>query len=269
MCLIDGGAFLHQISVIGDTEEILSVLNVPEDIKFEINNRKVTFMSESTKAIENIKEKLTGIILKIIQEKYNRKLILSLLKNRDSSFCDEDESILNADLSAGKAIIEKKLKDFLAGAESISIDGFVKFRLREYKDYLKKRIDIYEEKIASVRETDDLLELLKMYVGMQTSAEELMQIFVLPYGGYMLKNKSDEDITEHCMRTFIKNKTFTEMSFDDILLSCLILTAPKKIIIHGKKYVKDEEFITVIEKVFEGRVCLCKGCHKCVGKTEI
>ena len=175
--------------------------------------------------------------------------------------------LLKADLSSGDAIIEKNLKEFLDRAESISIDGFVKFRLREYKDYLKKRIDIYEERIASVREIDDLLQLLRMYVAMQPCTEEMMQIFVLPYGGYLIKNRLGEDITEKCMRTFIKNKSFTEMSFDDILLSCLILTAPEKIIIHGKKYVKDEEFITVIEKIFEGRVCLCNGCHNCIGTT--
>ncbi len=251
---------MHQISVIGDTEDILADLKLPDDIKMKVTENKIVFISEDYEAIKKTKETLTNIISEIIIKKYNDKFIDYVLKN-EGFLPDEAVFLMDERKKEGKRIIEDELLKFLSCNDVISIEGFKKFRLRKYKSFFKKCIEEYEDSFLFARETEDLLYLLKIYVESRPKLESMVQIFPQKHGGYILKNDNNIDITEKCIKEFVNFKRFSEMNFDDILLSCLIVISPAKIVIHNPENVKSQELIVVLQKIFRDRVFLSKDCN--------
>src|SRR5699024_476594 len=53
------------------------------------------------------------------------------------------------------------------------------------------------------------------------------------------------------------------ISNDDLLISTLIVIAPKKIIIHGKEKDKEKEIVEIIDDVFTNKVHYCLDCEIC------
>lgn len=251
---------MHQVSVIGDTEDILANLNLPCDIKLETGENKVVFISENIKAIKSTKETLSKVISEIIYKKYNDKFIDYVIK-REGFLSDDAIFLMNAREGEGKKIIKNELLKYFSCNNVISIEGFRKFRLRRYEAFFKKCISEYDDAYEAVKETEDLLCLLRIYIESRPKLESEVQIFPQKHGGYILKNNKDIDITEKCIKEFINFERFSEMSFDDILLSCLIVISPGKIIIHSPENIRSQELIVVLQKIFRNKVFLSKECN--------
>jgi len=54
------------------------------------------------------------------------------------------------------------------------------------------------------------------------------------------------------------------LNYEDIVISSLILLAPKKLTLHGLKNSMSDELIAILEKIFgENEVIKCAGCQAC------
>ena len=256
---------MHQISVFGNTKDILKEI----DPKYEntiSGDEMITFYCKSEE-IEDLKKSLCHAISSIIQKKYGPELYRQFYNSGEYAFSEEEKKIICSDFNSvlknGEEFVFKDVGTFLENSNSISVEGFVNFRLSEYKKYMKKQLDKYEEKLEAVREYNDLIELLKAYIETLPSAVKVINLQVWPSGGYAIFNENFRDITEECIKSITENKKITQLSFDDLLLSCLTAAAPEKIIIHNEKFSKTPELILVIKRIFEGKVENCRGCSFC------
>lgn len=258
---------MHQLSVTSDTDSILNCLKHSGKIKTAKNKRGVTFSSESKKEIELFKQNLVDAITSVIKTKYRPEIISGIL-NCDYPFLtkkDRQEIFLYFNSSSDRCsdMIFSEVSDFMSRSDTISVEGFVTFRLPEYKEEIRRGIDRAVRVLLAEQEYNDFIELLTYFVSCQPPKETQLHIAVTENGGFSIYNSSFCEITGECARLIADSFPGDEISFDDILLSALISIAPIKIIFHNAAFIKTPNLLKTIEKIFNGRVEYCCGCVLC------
>ena len=144
-----------------------------------------------------------------------------------------------------KALIEEKALDYLKENSFIIINGFVNFRLEEYKNELRNLCHDAAEELYAMREYDEFMNMLRFFVSVQAPKEQVVHL-IKTKGIMRIHNKRHRDITDiYCEESIFSEEGFTE---EDIILSTLITIAPRKIIIHDK--CENERIYDTIANVF-------------------
>lgn len=160
-----------------------------------------------------------------------------------------------------RAMIQKDIVNYLIENNSILIDGYMRFRLRQYL-YL---VDISIEKAIFEMETEneykEFLGMLQYFVNIQESKLELVNV-IIKDKDYFLLDMDDNILEDGFLDGVDEALYYDEVSKADLLVSSLIVIAPKKLVIHIKEN-KEEEVISIITEVFGDRVSICHGCEKC------
>ncbi|MBE7032665.1 MAG: hypothetical protein E7406_00370 [Ruminococcaceae bacterium] len=144
-----------------------------------------------------------------------------------------------------KSLIEEQTRNYLKENNFIIIDGFVNFRLEEYKNELKNLCLDAAEELYALREYDEFMNMLRFFVSVQAPKEPLVHL-IKTEGMIRIHNKRLKDIT----KVYCENSLFDEEGFsqEDIILSALITIAPRKIIIHDSQ--DKERIYNTISNVF-------------------
>ena len=144
-----------------------------------------------------------------------------------------------------QALIHEQALDYLKENKFIIINGFVNFRLEDYKNELKNLCHDAAEELYAIREYDDFLNMLSFFISVQSPKENLVHI-TKKGGSFVILNKRHKDITNHyCEEAIFADENF---SSEDIMLSALVTIAPRKILIHDKK--ENERIYDTITAVF-------------------
>ncbi len=144
-----------------------------------------------------------------------------------------------------KALIREQAEEFLKENNYIIINGFVNFRLEDYKNELKNLCHDAADELYAMREYDEFLNMLSFFISVQSPKETLVHI-IKTNGVLRILNKRHKDITEHyCEEALFSGEDF---GAEDIVLSALITIAPRKIVIHDKK--ENERIYDTIASVF-------------------
>lgn len=158
----------------------------------------------------------------------------------------------------------QKIMECIEEGCSINVRGFLDFRFKELREDIFKSIEKIVEKYMIEKEYNEFISLLKYFVEVQESKLDKVDIFVgSKEGEYILKDQFGNDMMQGLVNELCENKNIFEISKDDLVISGLITTCPKKIVIHGAKKSKNKELLNTIEKVFEDRVEFCNGCSEC------
>lgn len=143
--------------------------------------------------------------------------------------CPDSEDILSAvHYNRRRALIEEAVKKYLSENDSIIVDGFIKFRLGDYKDELRRIYHAAVDEFAAEREYEEFLEMLRFFVSVQSPREDIVHI-VKKDGELRILNKRKKDITDIYASEFAPEEDLTS---EDIALSALIAIAPQMIVIH-------------------------------------
>ncbi|MCL2838364.1 MAG: putative sporulation protein YtxC [Oscillospiraceae bacterium] len=151
-----------------------------------------------------------------------------------------------------------------------TLEGFVRFRLREYYSLLETVVDDAAQEYLIEREYEEFIGLLKYFLSISESKIPLLHIETTDRG-YRFFDNNRKDITYECLVDFLTPidsaflpETHTlqgfqldatveeEVNHDDMLISTLISLSPEKIL----WYRADEksEIATTVKKIFENRV---------------
>ncbi|SHE32364.1 putative sporulation protein YtxC [Desulforamulus putei DSM 12395] len=162
-----------------------------------------------------------------------------------------------------KNFIIKKLVEFLEQSDSIVIDGFINFRLKEYLNEIKEALDQAVDDYLMEREYREFIQLLKYFVEIQEPKVELVNVLINARGSYKLLDEQHNPISSEFLEGFILDVMDHEINYEDLLISALITIAPNKIVFHGGSQSKNGTTVSTIRHVFEGRVTECSGCKLC------
>lgn len=224
----------------------------------------------------NVSNALADYIIRCYEEKLIRRIVNSnycyfnqserkdILKEALSIIKNEDKSFLNTLLQIRRRnIIVKSLMEYFENSNTIILDGFINFRL---KDYLKDLEEIVEKAVDNFlmeKEYREFIRLLKYFVDIQEPKYENIHIIANNHGAYTLLDDRREEITNECIKEYLNEVSEGEINYDDLLVSSLITLAPKKITIHNISCFKNKELLETVRNIFYNNVSICKGCSIC------
>ncbi|MFU0783201.1 putative sporulation protein YtxC [Thermoanaerobacterium thermosaccharolyticum] len=254
------------------------------DVNVNLDNRgNITFFNidvedkASYKNISKIRQHISDIISDIIVNQIDKKLIKKIIDKYYYYFNSDEKqkianianSILDNDVNRETFKLVKKekifieIEDFLKDNETIDIEGFVNFRLRDFIGELSEVVDRAVDEYLMQKEYDEFIGLLKYFVELQDSKIDVLNILVDKGGKFRFFDKDNNPITGKFLSDITIEFSGGELSDDDMLISTLIAMAPAKIYIHFANNIKNKEVLDTVKKIFSDRVFICNGCSLC------
>jgi len=182
---------------------------------------------------------------------------LNVIRNEDKSFINSLFQIRR------RNVIVRRLMDYFDNSNSIILDGFVNFRLKDYMKDLEDIVDKAVDDFLMEREYREFIRLLRYFVEIQEPKIDTVHVIVGYDNKYMLLDGSRKEITNECIQEYVNEIIEGEINYDDLLVSSLITFAPRKVIIHSMGQFRNKELMETIKNVFYGRVIICQGCDIC------
>ncbi len=168
-----------------------------------------------------------------------------------------------------KSRIIQKVLDFLSNNNCIIIEGFIRFRLKEYVSELREAADKAVDDFLMEREYREFIQLLKYFVDIQEPKANAVHVLIKAGGSFKLFDDKMQPIKSDYLEGFIVDLVDSEINYEDLLVSALITIAPKNIILHYKNGYNRPAMMETIKNVFTGRVSECEGCELCVSTVKI
>jgi len=161
-----------------------------------------------------------------------------------------------------KTFLLHKIMDYLRNNSTIILDGFIKFRLKDYLEQLEEAVDKAIDEYLMDKEYKEFIKLLRYFVDLQEPKRDLVNLVVkdgdlLLYDDHMNIIEKDYGLDQIAIENL-------DINNDDILVSVLINMAPKKIVIHGSDQREKKEVISALYNIFEDRVMFCNSCDICL-----
>ena len=220
------------------------------------------------------KEKTAKEVAEIICEEYERVLIerqvredYSLLDEyekreiiKEANLVSEDsEGLFFPDKNARKAEVEREVKEFLLENDTVIPRGFVDFRYRDLYFYVKKIVEEGAKRYFDKQEYEEFIYLLSMFVNSREKKEKTIHIIWDEEKVY-LYNKRGRDVTDKYQKDFIGAAKKKNLNQEDLAISAVIAASPETLVLHTPPKTPLSE---ALEKIYEGRVKVCKGCPIC------
>ena len=190
--------------------------------------------------------------------------ILKTLKCEDS-FKDEDSIYC---LNRINSVIEK-IRECILEKQELNINGFITFRMRKLRDDIEKIIDKIVERYMIEKEYKEFIRLLKYFVEIQECKIDTINIIIQEGNHYIVKDEEGKNLYRDFLEELTGSEDNIDVNMEDILISGLITSAPRSIVIHKKENSLNKEFLDTIENVFGNRVIYCEGCSDCLEKKII
>lgn len=158
-------------------------------------------------------------------------------------------------------LIFNSIYKYLSDHKSIIINGFINFRLKDYKEFLDENIDFCVNKFLIEREYYEFINLLHLYVNSKECEFDTVHLVYVNNESILIDD--DKNIISLDDNVFTA-KYLSDISFssNDYCLNTLLNILPKKIFIHLVNYYEDE-FINTLKLIFENRISICTDCDIC------
>lgn len=213
-------------------------------------------------------DELTKCILFFYEKKITKKIISynyfyfndidskQILDNCIDLF-NFDEGIYNEKYNA----IYNALYSYLLEHHSIVLNGFVNFRLKDYKEILDYNVDICVSNFLIEKEYFEFINLLHLYVNSKESSTNVLHLIYVNKESILVDNNKNIVSTEDHI---FDAKYLSDISFssNDYCLNTLLNLLPEKLNIHLIDNYEDE-FINTLKLIFENRVHVCNDCDIC------
>lgn len=223
-------------------------------------------------------EMLSSILTSIVLEFYEKNLFKNIINSNYFYFTLSEKSDIlkhceksaleSFDINLRKHKIYDQWLDYVLNNKTVILDGFVTFRLKEYKEILDNIVDYSINNFLVQREYLEFIELLKLYISSKAPNIELLHLVYLENNAILLdSNKNVIPIENNIANT----KFLSDISFsrNDYCLNTILTLLPSEICIHLID--EEDEFINTLKLVFEKKVTICHSCDICktMQKTSI
>lgn len=164
-----------------------------------------------------------------------------------------------------KAKILNKLLDYLTANEVLVVEGFVTFRLKEYLDELEDVVDRAVDEFLLDREYQEFIKLLRYFVEMQESKVTRVKVYLERDGTFAIRDELGKKVGTAVVDELTATMMEGGLEFEDLLVSSLIMLAPREIWMHSKDHERWSSGLETLRNVFGERIKVCSGCPWCSG----
>jgi putative sporulation protein YtxC len=167
-----------------------------------------------------------------------------------------------------KRQIMERLLDYLEQAEELNLEGFVRFRLKDYMEELEDAVDRAMDDFLLEREYEEFVRLLRYFVDVQEPKMGLAHVVVLPDGRFRIFNEVGDEVESQVLRQFVVEMLDADIAYEDLMVSALITLAPRAILLHDRSGQQASESVETVSAVFQGRIDFCDGCGFCRARAR-
>lgn len=227
-------------------EDIEVVINIDEDDKVNI---------------EEASEEITSLIVSIMENTLLRDYVLKHYNNISN---EDKEKIYVYALNLFKDkegvirdTVHNKVQNYIISNDFINIDGFLKFRIKEFGKYISTISDRALEEYTMKKDQDEFVNVLRYFINMQEERIDYVKIHIVDESCIILLDKEGKRI-EGIEDEEILNMVIQEnLNYEDFLISTLLTLCPKKIeIMDSLNNNSSKEIIETIESIFDDRVTI-------------
>lgn len=161
-----------------------------------------------------------------------------------------------------KSHVLQRVLEYLETNNSIIIEGFVNFRLKDYVAELRDAVDKAVDEYLMEKEYREFIKLLKYFVEVQEPKHEMVHI-ITAGNCFDIYDSQMNLLNKELLDDFVFEVSENDINYDDLLVSVLITIAPSKIVIHLENNKLFKEAVDTIKNIFDGKVIICDGCETC------
>ncbi len=243
---------------------LFKIKSLADDIDRKTQLKNEIIIALSNLIIDNLENKL---INKIIYDDYEQQLSFKekeLVKEDSKKYIAANTNNTSNLLQKNK--LKEILQEHLQEYKVLNIEGFIRFRL---KDYLKKLKLIIEKSVDSYnidQEYNEFIKLLRYFVDLQEPKIKKVNIIRISENSYKLLDSQKNDIKSEYLQDCVKDmlEQDEEFEFEDLIVSALVNISPNRIILHFR----DENVEETLEEIFEDKLSFCQGCDLCTQKLK-
>ncbi|MFW6282137.1 MAG: sporulation protein YtxC [bacterium] len=268
----------------------ISTLDYPEEIKNKLKEKfkaGIIFAEEESKDYtlfkidfeQNIKfntiEFLSNIMADIVVEHLEKKFIHRIIKHKYQQFSKDEQNLiekmtvdhldesLTPDKKLGRILrreeIIRQILKYFNKNKSINLEGFVRFRLKDYIDEMKIAVERSVDDLIIEKEYNEFIDLLKYFVELQEPRVLMVNVIQKDNGSFKILDSKGQVINNEYLEGYLSEIFEEEVEYEDLLISALINVAPERIVLHFNN--QDTE--NTVKKIFTERVEVCTGCKYC------
>lgn len=178
----------------------------------------------------------------------------------------QEPAINNRNIRKHKVLT--RLLEYLESNNEIILEGFLRFRLKEYMTALESAVDHAVDDYVMEKEYGEFIRLLRYFVETQEPGIDEAHVIVAPNGKFWITDAKGKPLRNDAVDDLVVEMTEGDIEYEDIVMSTLITIAPRKVIIHKHENVEcTGTYLETINKVFGDRVKTCTGCARCTPGT--
>ncbi len=274
------------ISTLDCTKEVKDKLgqNLKENIIIAENKSRdyTLFEIDFDQSVEfSDLEYLADIIADIVIDKLEKKFINRIIRYKYQHFNNDERTQiqklavehLNDGLRSNNKIlgkivrkkeIIKEIINYLYQNQDLNIEGFARFRLKNYLDELKLAVERAVDDYIVQKEYNEFIDLLRYFVDLQEPRISLIHVLQDDDKSFQIMDKYQNIISNEYLEGYLADMFDEEVESEDLLVSALINVAPAKIVLHFD----DQEVEETVKNIFGDRVEICKGCDICKDRIK-
>lgn len=158
-----------------------------------------------------------------------------------------------------------KLQEYLDIHHELVLDGFVAFRLKDYRERLVEVVDKAVDEYMMDMEYKEFIRVLRYFVDVQEAQVDEVHIVLGDGDAFKIRDGRGRNISNQYLENFLVRSE--EINYEDLLISALITIAPQNVMLHFAAGAgRGLSVVETIKNVFAGRVVLCQGCEVCGGE---
>lgn len=225
---------------------------------------------------------LANILTDLLMNTVTKELMTQIIKNRYHFIAQgESRAIVKSAYSYLNNLYEDgdisktlyrhnqiltSISQYLESDSLLYLEGFLRFRLKEYFQEMEESIEKAIDNFLVEREYLEFIKLLRYFVEIQEPRIDEVHVLIKDQDSFYLLDEEKQPIEEKQLQNVLAelHNENTEVDYDDLLLSALITISPRRIVIHALAKI---EIMDTIISVFRERVVICEGCELCGKQT--
>ena len=230
--------------------------------KNEVISRKViddkVFSNEGLN-LDEITERITNKIIKIMRGEVLKDYIRSQYgkaypKEIDNIYEHSLKIFSNKEVFIRETIF-MRVSNYILENDYINIDGFIKFRMKEFIKYISAIADISLEEYLINRDHEEFIRVLKYFIDTQDVKIDLLKVHIMEDNSFVLYDKNGDKIDSIDDEDIINMVIRENLNYEDFLISTLLSLCPRKIeVMDTLNSNSSKEIIDTLKSIFENRV---------------
>ena len=244
-----------KLTVTDESDAIAEITKSLSGVVAKRGEKQITFCYDDCNE-EKLLNELSQALIYIIEEKYKKSIIKMVTRAQGRVFTEaETDRIAEYTKDFGTQLLYSEIQKYLKENNSVSVKGLVNFRLQLYKEALMRES-------VSVADGIENITLIREYVATAPPGSKI-NVIINEYGGITIRDSKGMDITGSCIIEMGAESIPECFSFEELLLSALIIKAPSEIVLHQKDNSGRTGFTKILPEIFPGRTIICTGCSLC------